>query len=56
MDEENIDIDEVIINEDDLFNEQVSAKRQAHDGGRMLVEEKLEELRLQRLTQEYDFS
>lgn len=56
MSEEDLDLDDVVIVEEDLVSEQVNAKRHASDGGRLLVEEKLEELRLQRLTQEYDFS
>lgn len=56
MSEEVIDFEENLVDEHELVEEPMMAKRQLNGCGRQLVEEKLEELRMQRMTQDYDFS
>jgi len=55
MNEEIIDFEENLGDVEELVEEQKIAKKLATCDGRQRVEEKLEELRAQRLEQEYDF-
>lgn len=55
MSDDDLDLDDVMSDEEDLVEDEVVVKKHAGVDGRHRVEDKLEELRLQRLTQDYDF-
>ena len=55
MSDEELDLDIDLSDDEDLAEEGVVVKSGIKLDGRHRVEDKLEELRLQRLTQDYDF-
>lgn len=55
MSDDDLGFEEEISLDDDIESEKVVGKVSLNIGGRQRVEDKLEELRLQRLEQDYDF-
>ena len=55
MNDEELEFEEIMSLDEDLDEEKVVGKVSLDIGDRQRVEDKLEELRLQRLEQDYDF-
>lgn len=54
MSDDDLDLDDVMSDEE-LVEDDMVAKKQLDAGGRQRVEQKLEQLRMQRITQDYDY-